>query len=549
MHELGYTAPSVAADVAPLRTGSLDRNGLVDVALVRLGARRSAWNAADARGEVERLLAATGAAVDGAVRRELAEDLTARVVAASRPLLGSTDVPEHVRNLTSTDVLAVEHEIVDRITTRAEAKSIAVLEGAAGSGKTTQLAALRGRTLDEGHRMVVVTPTKKAAQVAEGAIGAASYSAAWLLHQHGFQWDDDGRWTRVATTPEVAARMRSGDVLVVDEAGMLDQDTARALLTLADEAGLKLMLVGDRHQLPAVGRGGVLDLAVRYAPNRVTELDTARRFADPAYAALSLRMRRGQKPGEVFDELLRRGEIVVHASDVERQQQMALRAAQGHLVVADTREEVGKINSIVHRVQATTGAVTDEVVTAAGERIGIGDRVATRRNDRDADVANRETWTVIAAEGSALTVQGEAGKRVLSAAYVRQHVELAYATTAYGAQGSTVPVSHVIVSEHTGAASAYVGMTRGREHNTAHMVADTVEDARNQWIAVFGRDRADLGPAHAAQRAAEDIERYGPNARYASNRRPAIRPPAPPRPHEEPTYRPPSPAPGHGIGF
>ena len=80
-----------------------------------------------------------------------------------------------------------------------------------------------------------------------------------------------------------------------------------------------------------------------------------------------------------------------------------------------------------------------------------------------------------------------------------EHVELAYATTAYGAQGSTVPVSHVLVGEHTGAASAYVGMTRGRERNVAHLVAESVEDARRQWVEVFGRDRADLGPAHAAR--------------------------------------------------
>ena len=104
-----------------------------------------------------------------------------------------------------------------------------------------------------------------------------------------------------------------------------------------------------------------------------------------------------------------------------------------------------------------------------------------------------------------------------------EHVELAYATTAYGAQGSTVPTSHVLVGEHTGAASAYVGMTRGRERNVAHLVADSTDDARSQWIAVFGRDRADLGPTHAARLAADAIDRYGPTA----PRRPALRPPAP----------------------
>lgn len=519
LRELGYRSPGHASPAltgaggaSMLRPGTLDRNALVDLALVRLGARRSAWNAADARGEAERLIAATGGAVDGAVRRELAEDLTSRIVAASRPLLGRTDVPEHVRALTSTDVLAVEHEIVDRFARRAETKWITIVEGAAGAGKTTRLAATREVVEAKGYRMLMVTPTRKAAQVAATEVGTSAHSVAWLLHQHGFRWDDDGAWNRVPATPSPSARLHRGDLLVVDEAGMLDQDTARALLRLADETAARVMLVGDRHQLPAVGRGGVLDLAIRYAPNRVTQLDTVRRFADPAYAELSLRMRTGEKPGDVFDELVRRGDVVIHASDVERQQELAVRTTYGELVVADTREQVAKINGLAHQVRKATGEVTDRVVTASGECLGVGDRIATRRNDHDADVANRETWTVLACQGGALTVQGEAGRRVLPPEYVRADVELAYATTAYGAQGATVPVSHVLIGEHTGAASAYVGMTRGRERNVAHVVAESVQEARSQWVAVFGRDRADLGPTHARGAAADAVDRYGPNA-------------------------------------
>ena len=447
LHELGFRSPGAAAATsrvapaaAPLRPGVLDRNGLVDLALVRLGTRRSAWNSADARGEVERLIASTGRLIDGVVRRELAEDLTARVVAASRPLLGRSDVPEHVRALTSTDVLAVEHEIVDRILHRAEAKTITVVEGAAGAGKTARLAATHKQVEAAGHRMLVVTPTRKAAQVAAGEIKADAHSAAWLLYQHGYRWDKNGAWTRVPSIPAASARLWVRDLLVVDEAGMLDQDTARALLELADETGTRVLLVGDRHQLPAVGRGGVLDLAIRYAPDHIVELDHVRRFTDPAYAELSLRMRRGETPGEVFDELVRRGEVVIHATDVERQQQLAVKATYGDLVVADTREQVGKINGLVHQVRIAVGEVSDGVVTASGERIGVGDRIATRRNDHDADVANRETWTVTACDNGTVTVLGEAGERVLPPEYVHQHVELAYATTAYGAQGSTVPV-------------------------------------------------------------------------------------------------------------
>lgn len=55
-------------------------------------------------------------------------------------------------------------------------------------------------------------------------------------------------------------------------------------------------------------------------------------------------------------------------------------------------------------------------------------------------------------------------------------------------------------------------MTRGRHHNTAHIVADTVGDARQQWIEVFHRGQADLGPRHAAHAAAEAVDRYSPDA-------------------------------------
>jgi conjugative relaxase-like TrwC/TraI family protein len=540
LNEFGYVAPARGAPLGTLRAGAVDRDGVVELALVRLGSRRSAWNAADARGEVERIIASAGGVVDRAVRHELAEDLTARVIAASRPLLPRSDVPEHVRSFTSVDVLAVEHEIVDRLATRAEAKTITVIEGAAGAGKTARLAATRERAIAAGRRMVVVTPTLKAAQVAEGAIGAASYSAAWLLHQQGFRWDEDGRWSRVDSAPDVSARLRRGDLLVVDEAGMVDQDTARALLRLADETQALVMLVGDRHQLPAVGRGGVLDLAIRYAPDRVQELDGVRRFQDPRYAELSVRMRTGTAPGEVFDELLARREIVIHASDVERTRRLAAEASVGKLVVANTREQVGRINAFAHRIRKATGDVDEQVLTAAGERLGVGDTIATRRNDRDADVANRELWIVVSCDRGALTVRGEAGTRVLPPGYVRRHVELAYATTAYGAQGATVTESHVLVCEHSGAASAYVGMTRGRERNVAHLVAESVEDARKQWCDVFGRDRADLGPAHAREAAAEAIERYGPMKPHYSRRSA----PAPRRVVDDFGYRPPVPSSG-----
>ena len=147
---------------------------------------------------------------------------------------------------------------------------------------------------------------------------------------------------------------------------------------------------------------------------------------------------------------------------------------------------------------STTTAARREITTAGGDRLRLGDRVATRRNDPDLQVANRQTWTVtgIGQDGS-LVLHSQGRDRKVPAEYASRFVELAYATTVHGAQGDTVDAAHVLIGDTSGAASAYVAMTRGREHNTAHLVAEDLDDARRQWVEVFGRDRADLGPAHA----------------------------------------------------
>lgn len=509
--------------------------------LSRLGNKRSAWNAADVRGQVEQLIARQGIVADPAVRIELAEELTARADSVSVSLLDYQGAPEHIRALTSHDVLAVEADLSASFAARASLPGLpepvaswnlddvqlqavaalagtyqlAVVEGAAGAGKTTALAATSIAVAQTGQRMLVVTPTLKAAQIAAAEIGATAYSAAWLARQYGFRFDEDGRWSREPSIPSADASLRHGDLLLVDEAGMLDQDTARALTVIADETGARLALVGDRHQLPAVGRGGVLDLAVRWvAPDATVTLDSVHRFADPDYAMLSLAMRSGENPDAVFDEFVDRGQIVLHSDESARTAALASKAAAtGALVVADTRDQVADLNQAIRDRLVAAGQVYDlrVVVTAAGDRIGVGDRVTTRLNDYSLGVANRDTWTVtVIRDDGTLRIDGKRGTRDLPPQYAGRSVELAYASTVYGAQGATTRAAHLSLGEHTGAASAYVAMTRGRETNTAHFVAEDLADARQQWIGTFARNRADLGPAHAARLAAEEAGKYEP---------------------------------------
>jgi ATP-dependent exoDNAse (exonuclease V) alpha subunit len=225
-------------------------------------------------------------------------------------------------------------------------------------------------------------------------------------------------------------------------------------------------------------------------------------------------MRTGDRAGEVFDALLERGQIAIYPTDVQRIAALTTQPT-GSKVIADTNEQVKTLNAAIrqHRLTAGKTVLTGALTTAAGDCVSLGDLITTRRNDRSLGVANRDCWTVTGVDDNGnIAVRGRGGERRLPASYVHQHVELAYATTVHGAQGETVDDAHLLIGETTGGAAAYVGMTRGRDRNTAHVVAESTDDARKQWIEVFSRECADLGPRHAVRTAADAIERYGPRA-------------------------------------
>ncbi|MDQ2727194.1 MAG: helicase C-terminal domain-containing protein [Actinomycetota bacterium] len=98
------------------------------------------------------------------------------------------------------------------------------------------------------------------------------------------------------------------------------------------------------------------------------------------------------------------------------------------------------------------------------------------------------------------------GAARLPPAYVAAHVELGFALTAHGAHGMTVDEAHVLVGAGDPAALVYVGMTRGRQANHAHVVVDEAADEPGRLPAAGGAGR---GPGRrAGQRRTGDRHRY-----------------------------------------
>lgn len=294
---------------------------------------------------------------------------------------------------------------------------------------------------------------------------------------------------------------------------MLDQDSALALFTVAAETGATLALVGDRAQLPAVGRGGVLDMAAQIR-SRTVDMAEVHRFTDPAFADLTVRLRDRDDPGAIFDQLHALGLIRLHPDAEHLHEYIAQYRSDGEAVTVATNDEATRLNGRIRdeRVQAQT--VDDQATTTGsdGLPIGRGDLIQTRKNATGLGVANRQLWVVqhVADDGALWAVEAGGGRKRehtvrLSAAYVAEHTHLAYASTAYGVQGITAPGSHTVLTDAMSGAAVYVGMTRGTDKNQLHVVSENIAEARRQFIDAVERDRADRGLVDATHQAVEAV--------------------------------------------
>ena len=123
---------------------------------------------------------------------------------------------------------------------------VLILTGGPGTGKTTTLRALIRLLQARRHSVVLAAPTGRAAKRLTEATGAPAHTIHRLLDLHPLPGGDLGGGT-----------MLDADMVIVDEASMMDLPLAQALLR-AVPPGSHLLLVGDPDQLPSVGPGDVL---------------------------------------------------------------------------------------------------------------------------------------------------------------------------------------------------------------------------------------------------------------------------------------------------
>ncbi|MEU4235552.1 MobF family relaxase [Nonomuraea sp. NPDC026600] len=407
-------------------------------------------------------------------------------------------------------------------------RDLDVVVGPAGTGKSVAQGTIATAWKANGGRVIGLAPSQKAAHVlrAEG-VPIATNTTRFLLRASG-----KGPRHEIETY-----RLRPGDLVILDEAGMVRTDELVRVVQLAAAAGAKVVLCGDHSQLTAVGAGGLFRQLVN--AGHAVELGTVRRFRDADgtirewEAKASLGLREGQvhalQPyldrgrlrsgslAEMVDEI--RG---LYVSD-------ALRGVHA-AVMTSTEEQAAQVAAAIRGDLVRLGRVAaDGVDLADGTQAGVGDLVQARENlnrlkdSHGMPVYNRFNYRVTARHSDgALTVQrvvdqDENGERLggtvrLKASYVAAHVTLAYAGTVHSVQGATVDGGYSLFDAASTREQLYVAMTRGARENRGFVALEADEDALSVLTAALARVGAQESASDVLAGELEWIESLGAHA-------------------------------------
>ena len=382
-------------------------------------------------------------------------------------------------------------------------RTVEVIVGPAGSGKTRTLAQASRAWIDAGRGEVVGIATAQAARnvLASAGVDVAENSAVFLGHLPGQR---NARGIR---------QVEPGTLLVIDEASMMSMTDLTQIVAHAAASGAKVIICGDQEQLEAVESGGGMMLLARRLGH--VQLAEAVRFTQRWERDASLRLRAGD--ASVLDIYREHGRIL--GAEPEQALSSAVRRYVAHylagrdtLLMVHDREWCREVSRRIRDDLIHLGIVQPgpEVRLADGARASAGDLIIARQNNHRLEagepgrtLANGDTLRIesISGQGQIMVRRaldcdpGTGQRKFTDRAFAYRGYgsdDLAYAVTGHSAQGRTVKVGMPLLTGTESRQWLYVAMTRGTDGN---------------WAVAFTRS-ARVADPQAGTRPAPELERH-----------------------------------------
>lgn len=344
-------------------------------------------------------------------------------------------------------------------------QNVSILTGGPGVGKTTVVRALVGGLEALGGDILLAAPSAKAARRMSEATGRPAKTLHQLLEFNGAS--GFGRNEQ---------NMLDGSVLIIDEASMVDITMISRVLRAMPEH-MRLILVGDKDQLPSIDAGNVLaDLVASGAVPTARLLTPRRQDKGSNIIEVAHRILRGEMP-----DLDRDGDFrFIQASEPEailRQIEGSLKSTFSHLkfgvsgegaqVLSPQNTQAVGVRAINKRLQESLNP-QPTAVSFFGESYRCADPIMQMENDYRRGMMNGQTGVIVHADRMTQQVLARFDGRIMPLrGREMAQVRLGYAATVHKSQGSEydavlMPISSLHQSMLT-RQSIYTAITRGKK--------------------------------------------------------------------------------------
>jgi conjugative relaxase-like TrwC/TraI family protein len=374
-------------------------------------------------------------------------------------------------------------EVLDRHTTAGEDQAamvrdltqggdgVGLVVGRAGSGKTWALGVTREAFELAGYQVHGTAPTG----IATVGLADEGFSQARTIDRLLL----DLRHRRL----ELDART----VLVVDEAAMVATRKLAPLLSYAERAGAKVVLVGDDRQFASIeAGGGFRALRLRLG---ASELTVNRRQVE-AWEQRAIEDVRAGNLEQAIAAYAEHDRIRAYEAKDDRDRALvsdwwqAHQAGERPVIYAHRRAQVDQLNAVCQRLRAEHGQLGAERLAVGDRSFAVGDLVVLGVNARDRlDVVNGTTAVVLELDvpGRAMTVrtlEDDPAKTVrLPGWYLdapvrpgqSRRVDLAYARTDMRSQGRTERRALLALDGAEDMQGGYVQLTRSTDRTDLYL--------------------------------------------------------------------------------
>lgn len=242
-----------------------------------------------------------------------------------------------------------QREAVEHVLTTSN--RVSIVRGAAGTGKTTLMKEAVAKMEQAGKTVTVVAPT---AQASRG-----------VLKEEGFENAETvAKFLTDATMQEKV----KGQVLWVDEAGLLGTKDMTDLLAIATKQNTQLILGGDTRQHASVVRGDALRILNTVAGIRTAEVSKIYRQKNEHYKAAVEDLSKGRVK-EGFDKLDDMGAIILVDPMKPNKQMVAdyldsLKKGKSAIVISPTHAQGEEATKEIRQKMKEAGLMGKKEITA-----------------------------------------------------------------------------------------------------------------------------------------------------------------------------------------